>query len=56
MLVGVCDLLLFRPTATWNLFVNMKTEQNIANGDDIDASVLQLGISRNQLKEQHLIK
>ena len=34
-----CDLLLYRPMVTWNLFFYMKKEQNVVNGDVICVSV-----------------
>ena len=37
-----CDLLLYRPTATWNLFFfHAIKSQNITDGDVINASVFQ---------------
>ena len=36
-----CDLLLYRPTVTWNLFFYVIKSQNIIDGDVTNASVLQ---------------
>ena len=36
----LCDLLLYRPTATWNVFVLRDKKGCVVNGDIIYASVL----------------
>ena len=42
------DLLLYRPTATLNLFVYMIKTQNVVNGDVTPSPVLQQTISKTQ--------
>ena len=48
-----CDLVLYRPTATWKLFVLHDKKQNVVKSEVIYASAGQYLISKNQSRFVH---